>query len=185
MSLAVVLQLPAWLPDLVRGREPTMDIEAQMQLAIDLAMANVEHGSGGPFGAAIFDHRGRLVGAGVNRVVPLNCSLAHAEMMAFSFAQHRVGRFRLNGDGHRYTLATSAQPCAMCFGGTLWAGIDRLLIGARGEDVERLTEFDEGPLPADWVAELEARKIEVERDLLRERACQVFDRYNARAGTFY
>jgi tRNA(Arg) A34 adenosine deaminase TadA len=185
MTLAVVLQLPEWLPDLVRGREPTIDVEAQMQLAIDLALANVEHGSGGPFGAAIFDHRGRLVGAGVNRVVPLNCSLAHAEMMAFSFAQHRVGRFRLNGDGHRYTLATSAQPCAMCFGGTLWAGIDRILIGARGEDVERLTEFDEGPLPADWVAELENRKIEVQRDLLRERACQVFERYNARAGTFY
>ena len=185
MSLTVVLQLPEWLPELENDREPTVDIDAQMQLAIDLALANVEHGSGGPFGAAIFDDRGRLVGAGVNRVVPLNCSIAHAEMMAFSFAQHRAGRFRLNADGQRYTLATSAQPCAMCFGGSLWAGIDRILIGARGEDVERLTEFDEGPLPTDWIAELERRKIEVQRDLMRERACEVFDRYNARAGTFY
>ena len=185
MSLAVVLQLPDWMPDLLRGREPTIDPEAQMTLAIDLALANVDQGTGGPFGAAIFDHRGRLVAAGVNRVVPLNCSIAHAEMMAFSFAQHRLGRFRLNGDGHRYTLATSAQPCAMCFGGSLWAGIDRILIGARGEDVERLTEFDEGPLPADWPGELARRKIEVQRDLLRDRACSVFDRYNERAGSFY
>ncbi len=44
-------------------------------------------------------------------------------------------------------LATSAQPCCQCYGATVWAGIDELLIGARAEDVEELTEFDEGPLP--------------------------------------
>ncbi len=67
---------------------------------------------------------------------------------------------RLNEDavGERIgpiTLATSSQPCCQCYGATIWAGIDRLLIGARSEDVESLTEFDEGPLPADWVGELE------------------------------
>ena len=66
MSLAVVPQLPDWMPDLLRGREPTIDPEAQMTLAIDLALANVDQGTGGPFGAAIFDHRGRLVAAGLS-----------------------------------------------------------------------------------------------------------------------
>jgi hypothetical protein len=31
------------------------------------------------------------------------------------------------------------------------------LIGARSEDVEEPTEFDEGLLPADWIGELEPR----------------------------
>ena len=75
------------------------------------------------------------------------------------------------------TLATSAQPCCQCYGATIWAGIDRLLIGARSEDVEALTEFDEGPLPADWIGELERRGIAVVRDLHRDAACAVLRDY--------
>ncbi len=49
----------------------------------------------------------------------------------------------------------------------------------------RLTEFDEGPLPADWVGELEKRGIEVVRDLRREEACAVLTAYGELGGTFY
>ena len=66
-----------------------------------------------------------------------------------------------------------------------WAGIDRLLIGARSEDVMALTEFDEGPLPADWAGELERRGIAVARDLLREQACDVLRAYGEQGGSFY
>ena len=65
------------------------------------------------------------------------------------------------------------------------AGIDRLLIGARAEDVMALTEFDEGPLPADWVGELNARGIEVVRDLHRHAACEVLRAYGERGGDVY
>lgn len=33
-----------------------------------------------------------------------------------------------------------------------------------------LTKFDEGPLPADWIGELSARKIDVYRDRRRNEA---------------
>ncbi len=72
-------------------------------------------------------------------------------MLAYMVAQQRLASYRLNEQGGHYTLATSAQPCCQCYGATVWAGIDTLLIGARAEDVEELTEFDEGPLPADWL----------------------------------
>ena len=52
-----------------------------------------------------------------------------------------------------------------------------MLIGARSEDVESLTEFDEGPLPADWVGELERRGIEVVRDIHRDDARAVLKQY--------
>ena len=101
-------------------------------------------------GAAVFDAvSGRLVAVGVNRVVSQNCSVAHAEMMAIMIAQQRLSRSRMNEDDGHYVLATSSQPCCQCYGAMVWAGIDELLIGARADDVEELTEFDEGPLPAE------------------------------------
>jgi tRNA(Arg) A34 adenosine deaminase TadA len=151
--------------------------EERVGLAIELSRRNIEHNHGGPFGAAVFDAEGRVVSVGVNRVVPQTCSVAHAEMMAYMSAQQRLAAFRLNADGNRYTLATSAQPCCQCYGATVWAGVDELLIGARAEDVEELTEFDEGPLPADWAGELERRGIAVRRDILREQARSVLAAY--------
>ena len=177
----VHLTLPGWLHDLDLLDRKYVGDEAQVALAIELSERNVLNQSGGPFGAAMFDGEGRLLGVGVNRVVPQNCSVAHAEMMAFMTTQQRVQRFRVNdtapGSGSPFTLATSAQPCCMCYGASFWAGIDRLLIGARAEDVMELTEFDEGPLPADLVGELERRGISVHRDLLRDRARDVLRRY--------
>ena len=80
---------------------------------------------------------------------------------------------------------TSSQPCCQCYGATVWAGIDRLLIGARSEDVMELTEFDEGPLPADWIGELERRRIAVTRDLLRDQARAVLRAYGEGGGERY
>jgi tRNA(Arg) A34 adenosine deaminase TadA len=181
----VHLTLPPWVLQVVDPLTIYPDDESKMALAIRLAALNVERRTGGPFGAAIFTETGRLVSVGVNRVVSLNCSVAHAEMMAFMTAQQRMQRFRLNEDGHRFTLATSAQPCCQCYGATIWAGIDRLLIGARAEDVHELTEFDEGPLPADWIGELKRRGIEVVRDIGREAARKVLAAYRDSGGLRY
>ncbi|HJU26501.1 MAG TPA: nucleoside deaminase [Rhodanobacteraceae bacterium] len=162
-----------------------VDDDARIAFAIELARRNVEHGTAGPFGAAVFDAEGNLLAAGVNQVVAQRCSLAHAEILALALAQRSVQRFRLNDDGGHYTLATSAQPCCQCFGALIWAGIDTLLIGARGEDVETLTEFDEGPLPADWIAQLQRRGIRVARDLRRDEACAVLAEYTRCGGVHY
>ena len=184
LPLSIELTLPAWLESM-RIDRVCVDDEARIGFAIELARRNVQHGTAGPFGAAVFDAEGRVVAAGVNQVVAQGCSLAHAEILALALAQKRVQRFRLNGDGGHYTLATSAQPCCQCFGALVWAGIDALLIGARGEDVETLTEFDEGPLPADWIGELNARGIEVVRDIQRDAARAVLRDYGESGGARY
>jgi tRNA(Arg) A34 adenosine deaminase TadA len=171
------LTLPIWLRDTIDDSRLYADDESRVALAIELAQGNIENRSGGPFGAAVFTGAGRLVSVGVNRVVAQSCSVAHAEMMAYMLAQQRLQRFRLNEGGEKFVLATSAQPCCQCYGATMWAGIDELLIGARSEDVEELTEFDEGPLPEDWIGELEKRGVRVQRDILREQARGVLARY--------
>lgn len=184
LPMQIHLTLPPWINELVDATRRYATDEERVGLAIALARRNIEHGEGGPFGAAVFDAEGRVVSAGVNRVVRQTCSVAHAEMMAYMSAQQRLASFRLNAHGGRYTLATSAQPCCQCFGATIWAGIDELLIGARAEDVEELTAFDEGPLPADWAGELQRRGISVRRDIRRDEARDVLAVYGARGASY-
>ena len=58
-----------------------------MRLAIELSRLNIQHGTGGPFGAAIFEREtGRLLAPGVNLVTSLDCSVFHAEMVAIMVA---------------------------------------------------------------------------------------------------
>ena len=177
--------LPAWIAESVDFSRTYPDADARIAVAIGLARSNVEYASGGPFGAAIFDDGGRIVAVGVNRVEPLRSSLAHAEIVALAGAQQRLARARLNEDGRRYTLASSSQPCCQCYGAIVWAGIDELLVAARAEDTESLAGFDEGPLPRDWIGELERRGIRVLRDLRRDAARAVLVEYGARGGARY
>lgn len=189
VPLQLHITLPQWIHDY-----PFEDVyasdEDKVGLAIALSRINVEKRSGGPFGAAIFAPDDRLIAVGVNRVLPQSNSVAHAEMMAFMLAQSRLQSARLNvamdgTDWHPITLSTSSQPCCQCFGASIWAGIDRMLIGARAEDVMALTSFDEGPLPNDWQGELAKRGIQLQHDVLREAACDVLREYTAREGGHY
>ncbi len=185
ISTHLQLTLPDWIAEAVDAERIYADDEARVALAIEVARTNVERKTGGPFGAAVFSGEGKLISVGVNRVIPQNCSVAHAEMMAFMLAQQRLQRKRLNESGEKFVLATSAQPCCQCYGATVWAGVDELLIGARTEDTEELTEFHEGPLPADWIGELNKLGIAVRRDILRDRAREVFTLYAQYGGERY
>src|SRR5690606_40528720 len=149
------LRLPDWVHQAVDRAQPVAGDDGKVALAIALAARNIAEGTGGPFGAVVFGPDDRIVAAGVNVVLPQSTSLAHAENMAYMLAQQALGRARLNLDAEGrpcgpYTLATSAQPCCQCYGATIWAGVDRLLIGARAGDLPERTEFDAGPPPAVW-----------------------------------
>jgi tRNA(Arg) A34 adenosine deaminase TadA len=187
MEQQICIDLPSWVAEEVDpGRSYPSD-DDKMAVAVRLAAANVRHGLGGPFGAAVFEEdTGRLVAVGVNRVLEHHCSTAHAEVVALMLAHARLGTHRLDdGPACRYALATSAQPCAMCYGAVGWAGISRLIIGARREDVEAITGFDEGPLHPDWKGELEKRGTTVVTDVLREAACDALRAYHDAGGAVY
>ena len=140
LTARLQLTLPEWLDGVVSDATAFPDDASRMALAIELARRNVENATGGPFGAAVFSGDGRLISVGVNRVIAHTCSIAHAEIMAYALAQARLQRYRLNETGDKFVLATSAQPCCQCYGATIWAGIDELLIGARSELRGRLCD---------------------------------------------
>lgn len=150
--------LLSWSAEL-EGAE--LDEDGRMDSAIALSEATVREGSGGPFGAVVFDiPTGRIIAAGANLVPHSDLSIAHAEVVALSLAQTRLGTWDLGSVGS-FGLATSAQPCIMCAGAVLWSGIRTLEYAAASADVERITGFDEGPLPADWESSFRARGIAV------------------------
>jgi tRNA(Arg) A34 adenosine deaminase TadA len=182
----VSLRLPALVGELVGSEGTYPEAEDRMRLAVRLARENVERGTGGPFGAAVFEKEtGRLVAPGVNLVVGSGLSLAHAEVVAVSTAQKAVGTFDLGGPGlPAHELVTSAEPCIMCLGATIWSGVRSLQCGARDDDARRVG-FDEGPKPEGWEEELERRGIRVVRDVLREEADAVLRSYAETGGEVY
>lgn len=187
MAASLILKLPGWLESfLARNEGEGYPAGAgRMRLAIELARRNVEEGTGGPFGAAVFEmESGRLVAGGVNLVIAARCSVLHAEVVALILAQQRHGHFDLGEGLPSCELVASAEPCAMCFGALLWSGVRRLACGARDEDV-RAIGFDEGPKPADWPTELQRRGIAVDRDVCREEAAAVIRRYALAGGVIY
>jgi tRNA(Arg) A34 adenosine deaminase TadA len=183
---AVTLRLPDWVDDLLPedGIYPT--VEDRVRLAIELSRSNIHHGTGGPFGAAIFEREtGRLLAPGVNVVTSLGCSVFHAEMVAIMVAQSVIGDFNLGGPGHPpYELVASTEPCAMCLGATPWSGVRHLVCAAGAEDAEEMG-FDEGMKPASWVRSLEERGITVERGILRDEAASVLREYVEKGGEIY
>ena len=181
-----VVTLPSWIDDVVDWKRAYPSDVDRMRLAILLSRENVQRRTGGPFGAAVFEREsGTLVSVGVNSVVRLsNCTL-HAEMVAFMLAQRRLGSFTLGASGMpAHELVTSCEPCAMCLGATLWSGVHRVVYGAAREDATRL-DFEEGPVFPESYAYLEARGLQISRNVLREEAREVLEMYRRQGGLIY
>lgn len=183
---SITIDYPEWVGSFVPWQRRFASDGEKMGLAIALSQENVTHGTGGPFGAAIFSREtGVLVSVGTNSVMRLNNCVLHAEIMAIMTAQACIGSYTLRRAGFAgYELFTSCEPCAMCLGATLWSGATRLVSGAWREDAVRLG-FEEGPVFAASLDYLEEHGVEIVRGLLREEAKAVLDRYSSEGGVIY
>ena len=183
---ALRIDLPAWAAAREDDDRRYATDEERMRLAIEIAAANVSNGTGGPFGAAIFESAsGRLVALGVNTVVRLRNSALHAEMVAFMRAQARVGAYSLAAPGlPAHALYSSCDPCAMCLGAALWAGVKRIVCAATRQDAIAL-RFDEGPVFPESYDYLVRRGIEVVHGVCRDEARAILEQYRVRGGVIY
>jgi tRNA(Arg) A34 adenosine deaminase TadA len=190
---SISASLPDWTVDeLARLPKFLLTREERMAAVIRFSRLNIEHGTGGPFAAGVFERdSGRVIVVGVNRVMDSGLSSAHAEIMTLSIAQTILGTWDLGGPGMpAYEFVVNWRPCAMCFGATLWSGVRSLVIAGSGPELEAITGFDEGPVTPAWEAELLRRGITVTNNVLREEAMAVFRQfrdsrqfvYNARQG---
>jgi len=181
-SDSVAISLPDWAHSRSFFERKYESDEDMMSLAVELSAKNVEKGTGGPFGCAIFERdmetqETKLFSIGVNRVVPLgNCTL-HGETVACQFAQKKLGSFSLQPKGGKqYEMFTSCEPCCMCLGATLWSGVSRLVCAATKDDASSIG-FDEGPVTESSYEHLRKAGIDVKKEVLRNEAAAVLEHY--------
>lgn len=182
----IEIALPLWVDAVVDFSRRFESGEDRMRLAIRLARENTLRRTGGPFGAAVFEtESGRLVSVGMNLVVPCRNSALHAEMVAFMTAQARLGTYTLRAQKlPAHEIVTSCDPCAMCLGACLWAGVTRVICGASREDAGEI-HFEEGPVFPESFTYLADRGVEVSHGVLREEAREVLELYARQSGTIY
>jgi tRNA(Arg) A34 adenosine deaminase TadA len=184
---SIRIDLPDWVAGFERQLPGSLaSAEERMAVAISLAEQNVRHDTGGPFGALVVtEEGGQVVALGVNRVEQQLCSAAHAEIVALSLAQRRMGCWSLAETPlGPLQLVSSCEPCAMCLGAIPWSGVRSLMCGATKEDAEA-AGFDEGARSAEWVEVLARRGIDVRTRVLREKAARVMERYAGSGKTVY
>jgi len=102
-----------------------------MEEAIREAYDGIRQKHGGPFGTVIVKD-GKIVGRGHNRVLINHDPTCHGEMEAIRDACKNLGTHDLTG----CELYTTAEPCPMCLGATLWSNITKLYYGCNRMDTE-------------------------------------------------
>jgi len=133
-----------------------------MDEAVKEAYDGIGRGDGGPFGCVIV-RDGVIVGRGHNRVVSGKDPTLHGEICAIRDACAALDTFDLSG----CELYTTGEPCPMCLGAILWAGIDRVKYGCGRADAEKIGFRDSafydaiegGRLPLEQVGAEECRRL--------------------------
>ncbi|OHD54595.1 MAG: hypothetical protein A2Y33_04295 [Spirochaetes bacterium GWF1_51_8] len=98
----------------------TPEMDAIFRKIYDAIIENIEHGNGGPFGAALVSPEG-IIGVGTNKVLS-SCDVSrHAEVETLAEAAKKRGNIHI-ADG---VLFTSHFPCMMCYHAVKWAGITK------------------------------------------------------------
>ncbi|NDV19404.1 nucleoside deaminase [Pseudodesulfovibrio sp. JC047] len=187
-DLSFSLDMPEWAADALGALPSHLPTpEARMAAVIEFSRQNFLRNTGGPFAAGVFERdSGRLVVIGVNRVMPFNCSSAHAEIMALSLAQKMLGTYDLGAEGvPAHELVVNWRPCAMCLGAVLWSGVRSLVIAGSGPELEDITGFDEGPVSEQWRTELERRGISLTDNVLKNEAIAAYREFTALQKTVY
>ena len=102
----------------------------QMDAFVGEAIAQARKGEGEgevPIGAVIVVGSGesaRVVARGYNRVNALSRKQAHAEIMAFEDSSGKIAL-----DENEIALVSTLEPCVMCFGAAIEAGIPLVVFG--------------------------------------------------------
>ena len=127
--------------------------------AIDLARTAREHGNH-PFGALLVTADGRIVRA-ENTVLTSGDPTGHAETNLVRLAAAELSADDLASS----VLYTSTEPCAMCCGAILWAGIPTVVFALSGAGlIDLLPADDRGftlDLPSREVFARGGRAVEV------------------------
>ena len=143
-----------------------------MARAIELAIANVRSGRGGPF-AALIVKDGRVIATGTNTVTSTNDPTAHAEVVAIRGACTLLNTFQLED----CEIYATCEPCPMCLGAIYWARPARVFFACTSADAAA-AGFDDAFITAQLALPFSERTIPF-LPLMREQALACFEAWKA------
>jgi tRNA(Arg) A34 adenosine deaminase TadA len=106
-----------------------------MALALEQARRALEVGEA-PIGCVLVNADGEVIGAGHNAMHWSGVVTAHAEIKAFEAAAHRVR------PGEAYTMVSTLEPCVMCLGAAMQAGVTTVVYALRAPADAGTTRVD-------------------------------------------
>lgn len=95
-----------------------------MQTALRRAQRGLEGGEA-PIACVLLDAQGAAIGEGHNTMHATGVVTAHAEINAFVDAGRKIE------PGGAYTMITTLEPCVMCLGAAMQAGVTTVVFGLR------------------------------------------------------
>ena len=104
-------------PDHLDGKT----LDALMQAALDEARSGVERGEV-PIGSVLARFSGEIIARGYNATRATGSAIAHAEIETL-----RAAAGQLSGDARDLVLVTTLEPCVMCYGAAMTAGVDTIV----------------------------------------------------------
>lgn len=137
-----------------------------MKIAIEIS-SKAEY----PYGAIIV-RDGEIIGRSDADTAVSKSEFSHAELVAIEDAMPHLGGHLCAEGGKGAVVYSSCEPCAMCMGAILYAGIEKLVYGATLEDSKEAV--NEILARAEDVATAcPNRNIEIVSEFEREKAVEV------------
>lgn len=147
------------------------DHEAFMAMAIAEARSGAASGEQ-PFGSVVVCD-GEVVVRSRSLKVARCDPTAHSELLAISSACRNLGRRRLS----EAVFYSTCEPCPMCLGALLNAGVMRLVLGARVADIALTGEqaFDFRDYSVESFAKLVGWDLELTTGILHEECVALYN----------
>ena len=140
-----------------------------MRLALEQARKGRETPGGAEVGAVLV-RNGAVVCAGFNEGDLQHDPTAHSEMVVIRRACAQLKTTSL--DGH--TLYCTLQPCGMCTMACLWAGISRVVYGARRGDVHAVYFESRHHNTVDFIGDAFRNDLAIEGGVLAEECAELY-----------
>jgi tRNA(adenine34) deaminase len=133
-----------------------------MRIAIDEARAGLANGEQ-PFGTVVTSKE-TIVCQTHSLKVSTSDPTAHAETLAIRAASHKLQQRTLAD----CVVYTTCEPCPMCLGAMLNAGVKRLVMGARLRDLSANGVFSFGSYSAESFASMVGWTLQIDSGVLGE-----------------
>ena len=137
-----------------------------MKAAIEIAEENST-----PFGA-VLAMGDEIFLTAANQTKILHDPTAHAELLAIRKLSERLKKTDLSG----FTLYTTCEPCPMCMGAAIWAGIDIVVYGCSIPQIsEYMPQID---LLSSDIADKSFRKIVIKQGFMEKECLSLLDTFS-------